>query len=196
MHRDWAGLFVGLVVSLALAVPAATAQPPVARPAPPPPVPGAQTKPAQPKPAPTAQAKPSPPATVAAPAAFEQAPPEGLLGAPVFPAAQYLGSYDAGRGQRFYLYGCTQSFAELVAYYRTVLKDKGELVFEEPATHMFDVGKFKETDVAFPPSVTIKDFTWGGSSGYANPRPGASPAHFPTVIQIVPPPGGSGGRPK
>lgn len=194
MPRVLAGFVAGLAVSLALAVPAAVAQPPVARPAPPPPVPGAQaTPPAQPKPASTAQPKPAQPAAASA---AEQAPSEVVLGAPVYPSAQYLGSYDAGRGQRFYLYGCAQPFAELVAYYRTVLKDKGDLVFEEPATHMFDVGKFKETDVAFPPSVTIKDFTWGGSSGYANPRPGALPTHFATVIQIVSPPGGSGGRPK
>ncbi|MEK6630577.1 MAG: hypothetical protein AABY89_07570, partial [Acidobacteriota bacterium] len=65
----------------------------------------------------------------------------------------------------------------------------GELVFEEPPTHTFDVGKYKDTDVAFPPGVTIKDYMWGGGIGYANPKPGASPASFPTVIQIVAAPG-------
>ena len=53
---------------------------------------------------------------------------------------------------------------------------------------MFEVGKFREADVAFPPGVTVKDYTWGGSPGYTNPKPGATPAFFPTVIQIVPPP--------
>jgi hypothetical protein len=38
----------------------------------------------------------------------------------------------------------------VVSYYRTVLKDKGELVFDAPATHMFEVGRF-ESDVAFLP---------------------------------------------
>jgi len=111
----------------------------------------------------------------------------------VFPSAQYLESYDAGQGQTFYLYGCTQSFSELVAYYRTVLKDKGELVFDAPGTHMFEIGKYKETEVAFPPGVTVKDYTWGGSPGYLNPRPGGTPAYFPTVIQVVPPPSAPAG---
>jgi len=102
--------------------------------------------------------------------------------------AQYLASYDAGMGQLYCLYGSTQAFADVVAYYRTALKDRGELVFDAPATHMFEVGRFKEADVAFPPGVTVKDYTWGGSPGYMNPKPGATPAFFPTVVQIVPPP--------
>jgi hypothetical protein len=104
------------------------------------------------------------------------------------PNAQFLGSYDAGgAGQRFYLYGTVQRFAEVVNYYKTVLKQKGELVFEVPATHMFEVGKFREEDVAFPPGVTVKDYTTGGSPGLPNPKFGATPDAFPTVIQIVPP---------
>ena len=93
----------------------------------------------------------------------------------------------AAPGQRFYLFGTVQRFADVVDYYRTVLKDKGELVFELPATHMFEVGKFREDQVAFPPGVTVKDYTFGGSPGLANPKSGAHPAAFPTVIQIVPP---------
>ena len=40
--------------------------------------------------------------------------------------------------------------------------------------------------MAFPPSVTIKDYQSEISRGYPNPKPGAQPARFPTVIQIVP----------
>jgi hypothetical protein len=118
----------------------------------------------------------------------EQPPTEAALGVPVMPNAAFLGSYDAGgAGQRFYLFGTTASFADVVLYYRTVLKQKGELVFESPATHMFDVGKFRDDQVAFPPGVTVKDYTEGGAVGLANPKPGATPSAFPTVIQIVPP---------
>ena len=67
-----------------------------------------------------------------------------------------------------------------------MLKQRGELVFEEPATHMFDLARFREETMAFPPSITIKDYTWGGMQGYLNPNPGAEPARYPTVIQIVP----------
>jgi hypothetical protein len=45
--------------------------------------------------------------------------------------------------------------------------------------------------MAFPPGVTIKDFTTGGSPGYANPKAGAQPARFPSIIMIVPPPSGA-----
>ena len=56
---------------------------------------------------------------------------------------------------------------------------------------MFEVGRFRDETMAFPPGVTIKDWTWGGSQGYPNPKPAAQPARFPTVIMIVPPPRGT-----
>ena len=77
-------------------------------------------------------------------------------------------------------------FLELVNYYKTLLKQKGELVYDEPAIHQFDIGKYKEETMAFPPSVTVKDYTWGGSDGYLNPKRGKEPARFKTIIQIVP----------
>ena len=148
---------------------------------------GAQpSKPTQAAPqAPTPEA---PPAIAAAPAAESGAPAGPQIGLPIHPQAQFITSYDAGRDQRYYLYGSTVSFAEMVAYYKSALKEKGNLVFEQPPTHMFDVGKFREETMAFPPGVTVKDFTWGGSAGYPNPKRGAQPERFPTVVQIVPAP--------
>jgi hypothetical protein len=67
-----------------------------------------------------------------------------------------------------------------------MLKQKGELVYDVPATHEFDVGKYREETQAFPPGVTIKDFQSAVSQGYPNPKPGGQPARFPTIIQIVP----------
>ena len=93
---------------------------------------------------------------------------------PIFPGAQFIASYDAGRGQRYYIFGSPATFVDLVAYYRTVLKQKGELVYEMPATHEFDVGKYREETMAFPPGVTIKDFQSDISQGYPNPKPAAS----------------------
>jgi hypothetical protein len=107
---------------------------------------------------------------------------------PIYPNSQFLASYDAGQRQRFYLFGSQASFNELVAYYRTVLKERGDLLFEQPPTHTFEIGRFREETMAFPPSVTIKDYKFGGSEGYLNPKPGATPARFPTIIQFVPPP--------
>ena len=115
------------------------------------------------------------------------APAAAVVWLPVYPAAQFLASYDAGRGQRYYIYGTTAPFAEIVDYYRTQLDDRGDLVFKEPPTHVFEVGRFREETMAFPPGVTVKDWTWGGSQGYPNPKPGAQPQRFPTIIMIVPP---------
>ena len=89
---------------------------------------------------------------------------------PLYPSAVYLGSYDAGRGQRFHLYGVMLPYLDAVNFYRTALKTKGDELFESPPTHQFDLGRFRESDVAFPPSVTVKDYTWGGAAGYPEPQ--------------------------
>ena len=119
-----------------------------------------------------------------------QAPTEATLGMPIYPTSDFIASYDAGRGQRYYIFGTNATYAEIVSYYRTVLKQRGEVVYEEPPVHMFDVGRFREETMAFPPGVTVKDYTWGGSAGYLNPRSGAQPARYKTIIQIVPAPAG------
>ncbi len=145
-------------------------------------------------PAAPASARPAPagptgaPARAAAQAVIpaEPAPTEAQLGLPVYPGATFIRSFDAGQGQRYYLYGSTASFAELVLYYRTQLRDKGDLVYDAPPVHMFEVGRFREETMAFPPGVTVKDYTWGGAKGYLVPTPGATPSRFPTVLQIVP----------
>jgi hypothetical protein len=142
--------------------------------------------PPAPAPAPASAAQATTPPPAAASAAAQGAPTEDMLGAPIYKGAQFLASYDAGQGQRYYLFGTTSSFAEVVAYYRTALRQRGDLVFEEPATHMFEIGRFREESMAFPPGVTVKDYTWGNLKGYANPKLGAQPERFPTVIQMVP----------
>lgn len=178
--------FHAALVVVSLAGPALGQTPqPFPRPgAPTPQAPAPSTPPARPAPAP-----PSQPAQPAAPSVVDQgAPSAAQLGFPVYPAAQYLTSYDAGRGQRYYLFGTSAPFAEIVGYYRTQLDERGNLVFKEPPTHMFEIGRFRDETMAFPPGVTVKDWTWGGSQGYPNPKPGAQPARFPTIIMIVPAP--------
>lgn len=152
---------------------------------------------AQAPPRPAPQVPPTPRAGVTVttpPAAAPQAdgrPSEAELGFPVYPSAVYLRSFDAGRGQKYYIFGSTVPFAEMVNYYRSVLKEKGNIVFEVPPTHVFEIGRFREETMAFPPSVTIKDYTFSGSSGYPNPKVGATPERFATLIQIVPAPAGT-----
>jgi hypothetical protein len=159
----------------------------------------------QPFPRPGAPPPPAPtPAAPAAPRDTGQPPPQALedpdaptaatLGVPLYPTARFLGSYDAGRGQRYYIFGTIAVFADIVGYYQSQLGERGDLVFSEPGTHMFTGGplvRYRDETMAFPPSVTVKDWTSGGSLGYPNPTVGAEPARFPTVIMIVTPPPGA-----
>ena len=162
-------------------------QPPVPKPFP---QPGsnAPSQPSRPSPTPQPTAAPSAsaPQQQTANPGDEPRPSEAMLGVPIYPGAQFLRSYDAGRGQRYYIFGSTASFVDLVQYYRVALKQKGELVYEVPATHEFDVGKYDEDRMAFPPGVTIKDFQSDVSEGYPNPKPGGQPPRFRSIIQIVP----------
>ena len=170
-----------VALSFALLATAATAQVPL-----PFPKPGTPQTPAPPRVAPPVETTPA-----TAPPQDASEPPEGSLGVVIYPAAQFITSYDAGKGQRYYLYGTTAPFAEIVQYYRNTLRQRAELVFEQPPVHQFDIGRFREETMAFPPSVTVKDYTWGGSQGYLNPKRGAEPARFRTIIQIVPAPAGN-----
>jgi hypothetical protein len=180
-----AGMLLGSLV-LVTAASGASAQTPA-----PFPRPGQQpSRPPAPPPSTPAPASPSTPAPAAASSASDKDDP-GDLGVAIYPGSQFITSYDAGRGQRYYLYGTESDFTQIVAWYRTALKQKGELVFDEPPVHMFDLGRYKEDTMAFTPSVTVKDYTWAGAAGYINPKPGGTPARFKTIIQIVPNPPGN-----
>jgi hypothetical protein len=189
MTRWLRGLVAALVAGASIGAIAQTPQPF--------PRPG-QAAPSQPSSPPQRQPPPGvkvlPPEPTPAPPAAAPAgdPTEQTLGMPIFAGAQFVVSYDAGRGQRYYLFGTTADFVQVVTFYRTTLKQRGELVYEQPPIHMFDVGRFREETMAFPPGITVKDYTWGGSEGYINPKPGGQPARFRTIIQIVPAPAGAG----
>ncbi len=149
--------------------------------------PASEPAPQQPAPAPPITSQP--PQAPARPQGTGVAEPSAAtLGLPVYPAATFLTSYDAGLGQRYYLFGTNASFPEIVAYYKTYLKDRGELVFDDPPTHIFEVGRFREETMAYPPGITVKDYTWNGSPGYLHVKAGAPPARYKTIIQVVPAP--------
>lgn len=151
-------------------------------------VPPPQASTPEPEEAPPAQPQPAemPQAAESAPVPTDPAgPTEAALGFPIYPTAQFIASYSAGRAQRYYLFGTTAPYESLISYYRTLLDERGDQVFEEPPTYMFEVGRFRDETMAFPPGVTIKDWTWN-SEGYPNPTPGAEPARFSSIIMIVP----------
>jgi hypothetical protein len=162
----------GSVVLVGLAGTTVWAQVPVPRPFP---------KPGEP-PAPQ-----PPPQAAAAP--VEGAPTEANLGLPVYPGADFIASYDAGFGQRYYLFGTNAPFSDIVNYYKNVLQKGGDVLFDEPPVHLFEIGRFREETMAFPPGVTVKDYTWGGSEGYLVVK-GSVGTRYRTIIQIVPVTGG------
>lgn len=129
-----------------------------------------------PKPFPTAGAPQTPPAAPTS---------ESPIAAPLYPAAQFLEVIDAGKGQQFHLYGTDAPFADIVAYYKATLKNGGRVLFQAPAMHQFDLGRYQEETMAYPPSVVIKDYTWNGSEGYLHVS-GGTGKRYKTIIQIVP----------
>jgi hypothetical protein len=204
MNR-WRGTLVGWAAAVALSAvtwPAGaqgqtgqTPPIPVPRPfpqpnqpsSPPPSSPPSTTTP-PPATAPKASAQPTPPPAVT-PAAAVSRPTERDLGVPIYPAADYLDSYDAGHGQRYYLFGTNAAFADIVSYYKNTLHDSGHELFKAPAMQQFDLGKFRDDTMAYPPSVVVKDYTWAldgqRSDGYLAVN-GMTEKRYKTVIQIVP----------
>lgn len=136
--------------------------------------PPAKTEPATPEPAATIQRNAQP-----------GAPSAATLGAPLYPTSEFLESFDAGRGQRYYLFGTNAAFTEIVGYYKNVLKNGGRSIAEAPAMQQWELAKFLDQTMAFPPSITVKDYSWGGSLGYPFVN-GTQEKRFKTIIQIVP----------
>jgi len=140
-----------------------------------------------PKPFPQPPSVPPMPASAPQTAAPAGTPTEATLGAPIYPTSEFLESFDAGRGQRYFLFGTNTAFAEVVGYYKAVMKNGGRTIFEAPAMQQWDLAKFQGQTMAYPPSIVVKDYTWGNSTGYLFVD-GTTEKRFRTVIQIVPAP--------
>jgi hypothetical protein len=169
---------------IALISRASAQTPPPAQTPTPRPFPGgsSSTPPARPPntPAPTPTAGPAPSAPQAGVASA------AALGAPVYPGATPLEVIDAGQGQRIYLFGTNTPYAEIVAYYKNVLKNGGRELFKSPPMQQFDTGRFQDETMTFQPGVVVKDYTWNNQAGYLY-IDGGKEERFKTVIQIVPP---------
>src|SRR5262249_50814948 len=137
-----------------------------------------QTTPAQPAPA---QSTPAPSGT----------PTEAALGVKLFPDATFLESFDAGRGQRLYLFGTNAAYLDVLTFYKRDLGGGSEL-FRQPAMQQFDIPnmKFVKDTMAYPPSVVVKDYSWTGTSGDLKAGyvfvDGVTERRYNTIIQIVP----------
>lgn len=152
----------------------------------------AQTAVPPPRPAPFPGAG-TPPAAASTSAVPEDAQPvqanTSALGVVIYPAAVFLETIDAGMGQQYHIYGVNAPYADIVAYYRTTLKNGGRVLFQAPAMHQWDLGRFQEQSMVYPPSVVVKDYLWNGSEGYPHVS-GSTITRYRTIIQVVPAPTG------
>ena len=105
----------------------------------------------------------------------------------MYPTADFLEEFDAGRGQKYLLYGTDAPFETIVTFYRQVLKTGGRELYRAPAMQQFDLGRFQDDRMAYPPSVVVKDYATGEPTGYLFVN-GVTEKRYRTVIQIVPPP--------
>jgi len=183
---QWPAIVALVVASLVQTPPVPKPFPQPGQPAAAPPVKAepAKTEPSTPANAPvTSQTPPAAPQAAApAPAGL---PTEATLGAPIYPTAEFLESFDAGRGQRYYLFGTNAAYSEIVGYYKNVMRNGGRTIFEAPAMQQWELAKFQDQTMAFPPSIVVKDYSWGGSEGYLFVD-GTTEKRFKTIIQIVP----------
>ncbi|HEX6322887.1 MAG TPA: hypothetical protein VFZ36_04110 [Vicinamibacterales bacterium] len=124
----------------------------------------------------------APPSAQTTPADPAEADP--ALGVPMYPGAVLLSRYEAGPGQQMFLYGTSSGYANVVEYYRGVLKDRGRELFGGPM-HQFDLGRYRRETMMLQPAVTVKDFTWNGRDGFVHVT-GRQIVKYPTVIQVVP----------
>ena len=109
-------------------------------------------------------------------------------GVPLYPGSQLLETFNASPNQPLYIYGSPAGYANVVEYYKTILKDRGRELFDGPM-HQFDLDRYRRETMTLQPAVTVKDYTWNGREGYVHVT-GRQIVKYPTVIQIVPAPGG------
>lgn len=136
--------------------------------------------PPRPRPFPGAQT----PAAEAAQAQTPQGQVDPALGMQLYPGAELLATYDAGPNQKMYIYGSASTYANVVEFFKTTLKDRGRQLFDGPM-HQFDLGRYRRETMMLQPALTVKDYTWNGRDGYVHVS-GRQIVKYPTIIQIVP----------
>jgi hypothetical protein len=187
---------LAMTVACALGVASLAAAPGGQQPPPPVPVPrpfpGAAAPPVSTRPADAKPAEPQAPTAIrpatssSGSCASGAAPTEATLMVRVPPTAEYLESFDAGRGQCFHLFGTNDAYADVVQYFRSLQLKGARELFRDPPMQQFELGRYDDRSMAFPPSLVVKDYTWNNSEGYPFVK-GTTQKRFKTIIQIVPP---------
>jgi hypothetical protein len=156
--------------------------------------PPAQTPPPKPTPFPGSgtTAKPAPPPT-ATPTASASVAGESdlglvdprLAGIAAYPGAEFLAAYDAGTGQKLFVFGTNETYEAVTAFYKTQFKKSGDEVSKQPRIQEFDLGAFNSSTMSQRPGVIVKDYTVPDPDGYLHVS-GTTQKRFKTLIQIIP----------
>ncbi len=178
MPRRGFALALGFAVAGAVLC-AQTAPPPTQTPVPKP-FPGAQT--------PVSTAKPTAPTpTPAAGAQNWSAVDPSLAGVPPYQGAEFLGSFDAGRGQRLFVFGTNDDYAEVVRVYKTLFRKSGVEVSRTPRIQQFDFDRASfDSNTQQRPSVLVKDYAWPQPTDAYVHVAGTVEKRFRTLIQVIP----------
>ena len=110
------------------------------------------------------------------------------LAFPIYPAAQFLASYDAGRGQRYYIFGTDDAIRgrrELLPH--AARRERQPRVQGAADAHVRG-RPLPRRDDGVPAGCDGEGLDVGRIAGLSEPEAGAQPARFPTIIMIVPPP--------
>jgi hypothetical protein len=107
-----------------------------------------------------------------------------LAGIPIYPGAQLLFSFDAGRGQHVFTFGTDMPTSDIVAFYRNQLRSSPTEIFRTPLIQQFDIGQFRPDTMTYRPGVVVKDYS-AEPAGYLHVS-GTAETRYRSVIQIVP----------
>jgi len=109
------------------------------------------------------------------------------LGIKIYPNAEYLESFDVGRGQKCYLFGTNMAFTDIVLCYKGQFRgNSGRELFKMPPVQWWDLGSFDDKSMAMQPSVVVKDYSANDGGGYLFIN-GGTQKKYKTIIQVVPP---------
>jgi len=168
---------------------AQSAPPPAQTPKPTPtPFPGSTPPATTPKPATTPAPQGTvtpPPGTAACPAQDAATIDPALAGIPIYPCAVYLQGFNSGYGQKLFVFGTNDTYAAIVAFYKTQTKKSGEEISKAPGIHQFERGTPEADPMAPRPGIVVKDYAWPNATDAYVHVSGTEATRYRSVIQII-----------
>ena len=111
------------------------------------------------------------------------------LGVALYPGSQYLGAFDAGRGQKFYLYGTSASFVGDRRVLSRAPEGTRRPRVRRPGDARVRHRALSRGHDGVPAERHDQGFSVRGVAGVSESKARRDAGEFPTIIQIVPVPG-------